>query len=139
VSDDSVNLVLRGFRAFLAGDLATVCELLDPGIEWHGIGSLASPVQREEVEEILAQRLADGYRIELERCIAKGNEVLMAFRAAGVEKDPTDDRPLQTRRYFTIGRYWAIATVRNGRIVRVRDFPRLSAAFDALGLDGETG
>jgi ketosteroid isomerase-like protein len=139
VSQDSVDLVLRGFRAFLAGDLGTVCELLDPAIEWHGIGSDSVPVQRDQVEQILAQRLAEGYRIELERCIGKGEEVLMAFRAAGVEKDTTDDRPLQTRRYFTIGRYWAIATVRNGRVVRVRDFPRLSAAFEAFGAEGEAG
>ena len=61
--------------------------------------------------------------------------MLLAFRAAGVEKDATDDRPLQTRRYFTIGRYWAIATVRDGQIAKVQDFPSMAAALDALGVD----
>ena len=132
MNSDNVDLVLRGFRAFLAGDLDTVCELLDPDIEWHGIAAETAPAQREEVERVLAERLAEGYRVELERCVGKGDDVLMGFRAVGVEKDQSDDRPLQTRRYFTIGRYWAVATIRDGRIVRVRDFPQLSAAVAAL-------
>jgi ketosteroid isomerase-like protein len=132
VNGDNVDLVLRGYRAFLAGDLDTVCELLDPDIEWHGIAAEAAPAQREEVERVLAERLAEGYRVELERCVGKGDDVLMGFRALGVEKDQHDDRPLQTRRYFTIGRYWAVATIRDGRVVRVRDFPQLSAAVAAI-------
>ena len=132
MNGDNVDLVLRGYRAFLAGDLDTVCELLDPEIEWHGLAAEAAPAQREEVERVIAERLAEGYRVELERCVGKGDEVLMGFRAVGIEKDEHDDRPLQTRRYFTIGRYWAVATVRDGRVVRVRDFPQLSAAVAAL-------
>jgi ketosteroid isomerase-like protein len=135
MSGDSVDLVMRGFRAFVAGDFDTVCALLDPEIEWHGVAE-AAPAQRDEVERILAERLADDYRIELERCVGYGDDVLMGFRAVGVEKDRTDDRPLQTRRFFTIARYWAIATVRDGRVVRVRDFPQLSAAVAALRADG---
>ena len=132
MNGDNVDLVLRGYRAFLAGDLDTVCALLDPEIEWHGLAAEAAPAQREEVERVLAERLAEGYRVELERCVGKGDDVLMGFRAVGVEKDERDDRPLQTRRYFTIGRYWAVATIRDGRVVRVRDFPQLSAAVAAL-------
>lgn len=132
MNGDNVDLVLRGYRAFLAGDLDTVCELLDPEIEWHGLASEAAPAQREEVERVIAERLAEGYRVELERCVGRGDDVLLGFRAVGVEKDEHDDRPLQTRRYFTIGRYWAIATVRDGRVVRVRDFSQLSAAVAAL-------
>jgi hypothetical protein len=64
--------------------------------------------------------------------------VLVSFRAAGVEKDPLDDRPLQTRRYFTIGRYWAIVTVRDGRVVSVQDYPSLEEALDALGVEEES-
>jgi len=132
MNENNVDLVLRGYRAFLAGDLDTVRELLDPEIEWHGLAAEAAPAQREEVERVLAERLAEGYRVELERCVGKGDDVLMGFRAVGIEKDEHDDRPLQTRRYFTIGRYWAIATVRDGRVIRVRDFPQLSAAVAAL-------
>ncbi len=137
-SRENVDLVLRGYRAFVAGDLLSVGKLLDPDVEWHGVAGEGSPAEREEVERILTDRFADGYRIELERCIGKGDEVLVAFRAAGVEKDALDDRPLQTRRHYTIGRYWAIVTVRGGRIVRVQDYPHLSAALDALGVEDDT-
>ena len=135
-SSGSVELVLRGYRAFVAGDFGTVAGLLAPDVEWYGADG-EGPAGVEEIEGILTARFEDGYRIELERCIGKGNEVLLAFRAAGVEKDAHDDRPLQTRRYYTIGRYWAIATVRDDRIARVQDYPSLTAALDALGVAEE--
>ncbi len=133
-SSESVELVLRGYRAFVAGDFATMAGLLSPDVEWYGVEG-EGPAGEDEIRGILSARFDDGYRIELERCIGKGEEVLLAFRAAGVEKDVTDDRPLQTRRYFTIGRYWAIATVRNNQIAKVQDFPSMAAALDALGVD----
>jgi len=135
-STESVELVLRGYRAFVAGDFGTAAGLLAPDVEWYGADG-EGPAGVDEIREILAARFADGYRIELERCIGKGNEVLLAFRAAGVEKDALDDRPLQTRRYYTIGRYWAIATVRDRRIARVQDYPSLTAALEALGVSEE--
>ena len=138
MSKDNVELVIRGYRAFIAGDLLTVAETLDPEVEWRGVDPEAPPADRDDVVRILADRFEDGYRVELERCIGKGDEVLVAFRAAGVEKDPLDDRPLQTRRYFTIGRYWAIVTVRNGRVVKVQDYPHLEAALEALGVEDES-
>jgi len=51
--------------------------------------------------------------------------------------DVNDDRPLQTRRYFTVGRYSAIVTVVDGRVRRVQEYPHLAAALEALGLDEE--
>jgi ketosteroid isomerase-like protein len=134
-SRESVDTILRGYHAFVAGDLAKVAELLDPDIEWFGVAPEQPPADVGEVKTMLTSRHGDGYRIELERCIGKGDEVLVAFRAAGVEKDPNDDRPLQSRRTFTIGRYWAVVTVRDGRVVRVRDYPGLGPGLEALGLD----
>jgi ketosteroid isomerase-like protein len=134
-SRESVDTILRGYRAFVAGDLGTIAELLDPEIEWFGVGPDQPPADWDEVRTILSARFDDGYRIELERCIGKGEDVLVAFRAAGVEKDQQDDRLLQSRRTFTIGRYWAIVTVRDGRVVRVRDYPHLSAGMEALGVE----
>ena len=86
---------------------------------------------------ILADRFEEGYRIEIERCVGIGDEVAVSFRVAGEELDASDDRPLQTRRYFTVGRYSAVVTVRNGRVVRVQEYPHLDAALEALGLEAE--
>ncbi len=133
-SSESVELVLRGYRAFVAGDFKTMSSLLADGVEWYGADG-EGPAGEDEIQWILSARFADGYRVELERCIGKGDEVLLAFRAAGIEKDGNDERPLQTRRYYTIGRYWAIATVRNGQISKVQDFPSMNAALEALGVD----
>ncbi len=135
MSRQNVELVLRGYQAFVAGDLLAVGELLDPEIEWHGVDGEYWPADLDAVRRMLSDRLEDDLRVELERCIGKGDEVLVAFRASGVQKDETDNRPLQTRRYFTVAHYCGIVTVRDGRIARVQDYPHLRAALDALDLD----
>ena len=140
VSQDSVELVLRGYRAFLAGDFEAIAEMLDPDVEWQGLeGDSWDEEGRENVLEVLADRLQDGFRIELERCIGVGEQVVVSFRASGIEKDSADTRPLQTRRYFTVGRYSGIVSTRNGRVVHVQDYPHLGAALEALGLEEEAG
>ena len=136
MSEQNVELVLKGYRAFVDGDFERIAEMLDPDIEWNGLDSDLFPAaDREEVLEVLTSRFRDGYRLELERCVGVEDQVVVAFRAAGVERDVTDDRPLQTRRYFTVGRYFAVVTIRDSRVVRVQDFPRLSAALEAIGLE----
>jgi ketosteroid isomerase-like protein len=136
VSQANVELVLRGYWAFVAGDLDSVAEMLDPDIEWVAIDP-EEAAGHESVLSILADRYADGYRVEIERCVGIGDDVAVSFRVAGEERDATDDRPLQTRRYFTVGRYAAVVTVRDGRVCRVQEYPHLAAALDAVGLEDE--
>ncbi|HZR91409.1 MAG TPA: nuclear transport factor 2 family protein [Gaiellaceae bacterium] len=136
MSQAAVELVLRGYRAFVAGDFDTVAEMLDPDVQWTAIEPTL-PSGHEDVMAILAERRADGHRVEIERCVGVGDRVAVSFRVAGVERDVSDDRPLQTRRYFTVGRYSAIVTVRAERVVRVQEYPHFSAALEALGLEPE--
>ncbi len=136
MSQANVELVLRGYWAFVGGDLDTVAQMLDPEIEWVSIEP-ESAAGHESVLDILADRFEDGYRVEIERCVGIGDEVAVSFRVAGEERDVSDDRPLQTRRYFTVGRYSAVVTVQNGRVTRVQEYPHLAAALEALGLDEE--
>jgi ketosteroid isomerase-like protein len=136
VSQANVELVLRGYWAFVAGDLDTVAEMLDPDIEWISLDPEDS-AGHESVLGILAERFAEGYRVEIERCVGVGDDVAVSFRVAGEERDASDDRPLQTRRYFTVGRYAAVVTVVDGRVCRVQEYPHLAAALEALGLDDE--
>jgi ketosteroid isomerase-like protein len=137
MSQDSVELLLKGYRAFVDGDLETIGEMLDPDVEWRGIGQDAGGADRASVLDVLAERLQEGYRVTLERCIGSGDRIVVSARFSGVEADPTDDRPLQSRRYYTIGRYAAIVTMRNERVVRVEEFPHLAAALEAAGFDDE--
>ena len=133
VSQANVELVLRGYRAFVEGDFATVSQMLDPDIQWSGVEPEGS-AGRDDVLEIIAKRFADGHRLEIERCVGVGDRVVVYFRASETVADPDDDRPLQTRRSYTIGRYAGVITIRDGRVVRVEDYPTVHAALEAVGL-----
>ena len=137
MSQANVELVLRGYWAFVAGDLDTVAEMLDPDIEWIAVEPEGA-TDHDGVVGLLAERFEEGFRVEIERCVGVGDDVAVSFRVAGEERDTTDERPLQTRRYITVGRNAAVVTVANGRVCRVQEYPHLAAALDALGLDEET-
>jgi ketosteroid isomerase-like protein len=136
VSLESVEVVVRGYRAFIDGDFEAIADLLDEEVEWYPLD--AGPysfVDHAEVLGVIAERYREQYRVELERCVGVGDEVVVSFRATREERDATDTRPLQTRRKFSVERYSAVVTIRNGRVVRVQDYPHLQAAFEAVGLD----
>jgi uncharacterized protein len=137
VSQASVDLLLRGYRAFVAGDLDAIESMLDPEVEWVAIGEVAARADRADVLEILRSRLAEQYSVTLDRCIGIGDSVVVSMRFSRTEADPTDDRPFQSRRTYHVGRYAAIVTMREGRVVRVDEHPSLAAALDAAGVEDE--
>ena len=137
MSQPAVDLLLRGYRAFVAGDLDAIAGMLDPEVEWVGVGEVAGVADRADVLEVLADRLAEDYRVTLDRCIGIGDRVVVSMRFSRVERDPSDDRPLQTRRTYLVGRYAAIVTMRDGHVVRVEEHPHLASALEAVGLEDE--
>jgi ketosteroid isomerase-like protein len=130
----SVDLLLRGYRAFVAGDLDAIENMLDPEVEWVGVGEVAGTADRADVLEILRGRLEEQYSVTLDRCIGIGDRVVVSMRFS---RTATDERPLQSRRTFLVGRYAAIVTTRDGRVVRVDEQPSLAAALEAAGVDEE--
>ena len=137
MSQAAVDLLLRGYRAFVAGDLVTIAGMLDPEVEWIGIGEVAAIADREDVLVVLRDRLAENYHVTVDRCIGVGERAVVSMRFSRVEADPADERPLQSRRYYLVGRYAAIVTMREGRVVRVEEHPHLAAALAAAGLEDE--
>ncbi len=138
MSQENIDLVLAGYQAFLRGDFEEIAELLDEDVEWVGAdadGLDAS--QRDSVLDVLADRMQELPRVVLERCVGVGDQVVVYFRASETIADPDDDRVLQTRRSYTIGRYAGVITIRNGRVVRIQDYPHVHAALDAVGLASE--
>ena len=133
----SVDLLLRGYRAFVAGDLDAIETMLDPEVEWVGVGEAAGTADRADVLEILRSRLAEQYSVTLDRCIGIGERVVVSMRFSRTATDPTDERPLQSRRTYHLGRYAAIVTTRDGRVVRVDEQPSLAAALEAAGVEEE--
>jgi len=137
VSQASVDLLLRGYRAFVAGDLDAIESMLDPEVEWVGVGEVAGTADRADVLEILRGRLAEQYSVTLDRCIGIGDRVVVSMRFSRTEADPADERPLQSRRMYHLGRYAAIVTTRDGRVIRVDEQPSLAAALEAAGVEEE--
>jgi ketosteroid isomerase-like protein len=137
VSQTGVDTILRGYRAFVAGDLDAIEDMLDPEVEWVGVGEVAAIADRADVLEILGDRLAERYHVTVDRCIGVGDRVVVSMRFSRVEADPTDERPLQSRRSYLVGRYAAIVTLHDGRVARVEEYPHLQAALDAAGLEDE--
>jgi len=136
VSLESVEVVVRGYRAFIDGDFEAMAELLDPEVEWYPLeAGPFSFVDHTEALGVVAERYREQYRVELDRCVGVGDQVVVGFRASREERDATDPRPLQSRRKFSVERYFAVVTIRNGRVVRVQDYPHLQAAFESVGLD----
>jgi ketosteroid isomerase-like protein len=66
-----------------------------------------------------------------------GDDVVVSMRFSRVEIDETDERPLQSRRSFLVGRYAAIVTMRDGHVARVVEYPHLAGALAAVGLEDE--
>jgi ketosteroid isomerase-like protein len=138
MSLESVEVVVRGYRAFIDGDFEAIADLLDPELEWYPLdaGPL-SFVDHEDALSVVAERYREQYRVELERCVGVGDQVVVGFRASKETRDADDPRPLQSRRKFSVERYSAVVTIRDGRVVRVEDFPHLQAAFEAAGIEDE--
>jgi ketosteroid isomerase-like protein len=137
VSQAAVDLLLRGYRAFVAGDLDAIERMLDPEVEWIGVGEVAAIADRSDVLDVLRERLDEQYQVTVDRCIGVGEDVVVSMRFSRTELDPTDDRPLQSRRSYLVGRYAAIVTMHEGRVSRVVEDPHLAGALAAAGLEDE--
>jgi ketosteroid isomerase-like protein len=137
VSHSSVELLLRGYRAFVAGDLAALEGMLDPDLEWVAVGEEAVVINRDRILAVLAERVAEEYHVVVDRAIGLPERAVVSMRFSRVEADPTDDRPLQSRRSYLLGRWAGLVFMRGGRVVRVEEFPHLEAALEAAGIDDD--
>jgi ketosteroid isomerase-like protein len=138
MSHESAELLLRGYHAFVDGDLEAIEAMLDPDVEWMAAGqSEAIVVRRDRVLEVIGDRASEGYRVVVDRAIGLADRVVVSMRFSRVELDPSDERPLQSRRSYLLGRWAAVVYVRDGRVVRVEEHPHLEAALEAAGLEAE--
>ena len=118
MSNDNAELIRTAYEAYARGDLVTMLGLIDPDLEWTYLDpSLEDPEPhvchgRHELEEMLERRAKRGLTAELEEVAGNGEYVLVVARTPGVDAyrvRPADDRN------FTV------FTVRDGRIVAIRD------------------
>jgi len=131
MSNDNAELIRTAYEAYARGDLVTMLGLIDPDLEWTYLDpSLEDPEPqvchgRHELEEALERRAKRGLTSELEEVAGNGEHVMVVARTPGVDAyrvRPADDRN------FTV------FTVRDGRIVAIRDCRDRGEALAAAGI-----
>jgi ketosteroid isomerase-like protein len=92
MSKENADLVRRAYQAYASGDLAGMLESVDPDLEWTWA--------------------EHGLRAELEEVVGSGELVMVAVRTPG--GDAHHSRSGDDRAY-------SVVTVREGRVVALRD------------------
>jgi ankyrin repeat protein/ketosteroid isomerase-like protein len=115
------EVVRSSFDAFLRGDWNALAEVLDPGVEWlwHEPGDWDCHDRRKVLETLFARR-REGVVTGLNAVVAAGERVFVEVTG-----------PLSG------GRACMVVTVRDGRIVRMQDYPSRAAALAGAGLPPE--
>jgi ketosteroid isomerase-like protein len=118
MSNNNAEVIRRAYQAYANGDLAAMLELVDPELEWTYLDpTLQHPTPqvchgRHELEQVLRGWAEHGVRAELEEVTSSGELVMVGVRTPGV--DTRLGRRGDDRAY-------SVLTVREGRIVALRD------------------
>jgi ketosteroid isomerase-like protein len=128
MSQENVELVRRGWDAFVRRDVEVSLEILDPNVEYipdrpdagtfHGPGGV--------VEAITTwAEFWDDYSVELVDLIDAGDKVVTVVREHG---------HLRESGIESTGITCLVSTVKGGRIVRVETFSSKERALASVGL-----
>jgi ketosteroid isomerase-like protein len=131
MSQENVEIVMKGFEAFARGDLGTMKNALDPEVEivtepdmpdqevLRGHEGFASYL------EDIAERW-DDFRIDIDEIVDAGDEVVVIGSQCGVGKRSgieLDEWP-----------FAGVYEIEGGTVTRVRLFHSRAEALDAAGL-----
>ena len=131
MSNENVELIRRAYQVYASGDLAAMLELVDPELEWTYLDpSLDQPTPqvcygRHELEQVLRGWAGHGLRAELEEVAGSGELVMVGVRTPGVDAHVA-------RRGGD--RAYSVFTVRDGRIVALRDCRDRQEALQLAGI-----
>jgi ketosteroid isomerase-like protein len=130
-SDQNVDLVRLAYEAYGRGDAHTMLSFVDPDLEWTYLDPAFEDPEpevchgRHELEQAVARRAGLGLTSELEEVIGKGDRVMVVVRTPGL--DGHRARKADDRNY-------AVLTVRDGRIVALRDCRDRREAMAVAGI-----
>jgi ketosteroid isomerase-like protein len=131
MSKENAKLIRRAYQAYANGDLDGMLALVDPDLEWTYLDpALERPTPqvchgRQELEQVLRHWADHGLRAELEEVTAAGELVMVGVRIPGV--DAHQGRRGDNRAY-------SVFTVREGRIVALRDCRDRREALQVAGV-----
>ena len=131
MSKENAELIRRAYQAYASGDVAAMLEFVDPDLEWIYLDpALAHPIPqvchgRHELEQVLRDWAERGLQAELEEVAGRGELVMVGVRTPGV--DARFGRGGDDRAY-------SVFTVRDGRIVALRDCRDRQEALQLAGI-----
>ena len=132
MSQENVEIVRRMLQAFADGGLDAMAEFWDPDIDWRAaegaiddVGEMHGPVAvRRYIQDWIDT--FDDFGVVLEDLRDVGDDrVLGIQRLNGRAKLSGTETEL---------RYAVISTVRDGKVVQVREYLNVDQALEALGL-----
>ena len=131
MSNENAELIRHAYQAYANGDLEAMLELVDPDLEWTYLDpALEDPTPqvchgRQELEQVLRHWAEHGLRVELEEVTSSGELVMVGVRTPAV-----DAHHGQRGDY----RAYSVFTVREGRIVALRDCRDRQQALQVAGV-----
>ena len=131
MSNENAELIRRAYQAYASGDLAAMLELLDPELEWTYLDPALEHLTpqvcrgRQELEQVLGHWAEHGLRAELDEVTGSGELVMVGVRTPGVDAH-----------HGRLGDYraYSVFTVRDGRIVALRDCRDRQEAIQRAGI-----
>ena len=131
MSKENAELIRRAYQAYANGDLDAMLEYIDPDLEWTYLDpALEHPIPqlchgRQELKQVLGHWAEHGVWAELQEVASSGELVMVGVRTPGVDAH-------QGRRGD--GRAYSVFTVREGRIVALRDCRDRQEALQVAGI-----
>jgi uncharacterized protein len=131
MSEENVEIVVRGFDAFARGDLGAIKDALDPQVEIVTEPDMPDQEVLRGHEgfatymEDIAERW-DDFRIDIDEIVDAGDEVVVIGSQCGVGKRSgieLDEWP-----------FAGVYEIEAGRVTRVRLFHSRAEALEAAGL-----
>src|SRR5204862_4976381 len=131
MSQENVEIVRRALEAFTRGDIAAALVPVDPAVEIY------PPVEDPDMDDVyrghegarkyLEQWLEpwEEFQFETEELIDAGDQVVVTYRQRGRGKGSGIE--IENTRA-------AVATMRDGKVIRGRVYPDRAAALKAAGL-----
>ncbi len=131
-SQQSAEVIQRVYEGYTRGDTTTMLAAFHPELEWTYLDpSLTEPVPqvcrgRGELGAALERQAHQGLMSELEEIVANGERVMVVMRTPGIGA---------LRTWRADDRTFTVFTVREGRIVSLRDCRGRDEALAAIGRD----
>jgi uncharacterized protein len=130
--NENEDLIRSAYEAYTRGDVPGMLDLVDLDLEWTYLDpSFEDPEPqvcrgRHELQAVLERQAQRGLKVEVEEVVGNGDLVMVVVRTPGI--DAYRVRKAEDRNY-------AVFTVRDGRIVALRDCRDRAEARAVTGIE----